>query len=446
MSIKTSLLQILEKFKVLFAWTTKLLKNWLSIAGGEYNALITSTRKLLTEKSPGTVAKYDKLPSWSKKSIQAIPFILAALLFLNLFGAFDSKPKPKFVQDPTIVIIEPGMKEMIETNPVYVAPFTEVLRVSGKIDFDENKISKIGATVVGRVAEIDAIQGQFVQQGDILAKITSTELTQSQLSYLKARSANELAARASERAQILYKEDVIALAEKQRRETEASSAKAEFKAANDQLRILGMTQKSIDKLGSSGSIESINNVIASISGEIVERKITKGQVVQPSDALFTIAHLDTLWATAQVPESKASLLSKGQKAIIEVGALNHQKIEATITFVASTVSPDTRTVTVLTEIDNQKRIFRPGMLATMLIDSAPVEYLVIPAEAVVREDNHDHVFVMDSENKFRMVTVKLGPESKGVRPVLSGIQEGQVIATKGAFHLNTERRKQLTGG
>lgn len=446
MTLKNKSLQIIAKLKAFISWSLVILKKWLSIALDKYKAATLSIRQFLVEKTPATIEKYDALPKWGKKSIQSIPLILIGLLFLNLFGAFDPKVKPKFVQDPAVVIIESNMKEIFETGPVFIAPFTEVLRVSGKIDFDENKISKIGATVVGRVAEINATQGQYVKQGEILAKITSTELTQSQLAYLKARSANELAARGSERAQILYKEDVIALAEKQRRDTEASSARAEFKAANDQLRILGMSQKSIDKLGASGSIESINNVLASIDGEIVERKITKGQVVQPSDALFTVAHLDTLWATAQVPESKASLLSKGQKAVIEIGSLNNQKIDAIITFVSSTVNPETRTVTVLTEIDNQKRTFRPGMLATMLIDSAPVEYLVIPAQAVVREDNHDHVFIKDSENKFRMVSVKLGPESKGIRPVLSGIQEGQIIVTKGAFQLNTERRKQLTGG
>lgn len=446
MTLKNKSFQISAKLKIFISWTLLILKKWLSIALNEYKAATLSLRHFLVEKTPATIEKYDALPRWSKKLIQSIPFILIGLLFLNLLGTFDPKVKPKFVQDPAIVIIESNMKDVFETGPVLLAPFTEVLRVSGKIDFDENKISKIGATVIGRVAEINATQGQYVKQGDILAKITSTELTQSQLAYLKARSANELAARGSERAQILYKEDVIALAEKQRRDTEASSAKAEFKAANDQLRILGMSQKSIDKLGTSGTIESINNVLASIDGEIVERKITKGQVVQPSDALFTVAHLDTLWATAQVPESKASLLSKGQKAVIEIGALNNQKIDAFITFVSSTVNPESRTVTVLTEIDNQKRSFRPGMLATMLIDSAPIEYLVIPAQAVVREDNHDHVYIKDSENKFRMISVKLGPESKGIRPVFSGVEEGQIIVTKGAFHLNKERRKQLTGG
>ncbi len=131
------------------------------------------------------------------------------------------------------------------------------------------------------------------------------------MAYLKAKSARQLADQTANRAKILYKEDVIALAELQRREAESSSAKAEVRATNDQLRVQGMDQVSIDKLAKSGVIESINNVIAIIPGEIVERKINKGQVVQPSDALFTVADLDTLWVISEVPESNLYLIRKG---------------------------------------------------------------------------------------------------------------------------------------
>ena len=45
-----------------------------------------------------------------------------------------------------------------------------------------------------------------------------------------------------------------------------------------------------------------------------------------------------------------------------------------------------------------------------------------------------------------MVAVKLGPEGKGFRPVISGLKAGQEIAVDGAYHLNTERKRQLSGG
>jgi cobalt-zinc-cadmium efflux system membrane fusion protein len=291
-----------------------------------------------------------------------------------------------------------------------------------------------------------AIPGQLVKQGDILAKITSTELTQSQLSYLKAKSASQLADQAANRARILYKEDVIALAELQKREAEASSSKAEYRAANDQLRVQGMDQPSIDRLAKSGVIESTNNVIATIPGEIVERKINKGQVVQPADALFTVADLGSLWAVSEIPESNAYLIHKGQKVNLIIPALKNTEIDGVVAHVDSIVNPQTRTVVVRMEVPNKEGLIKPGMLATMMIESQPTERLLVPASAVIREDNHDHVFIREDDETYRMVTVKLGPEGKGYRPVISGLKEGQEIAINGAFHLNTERKRQLSGG
>ena len=395
---------------------------------------------------PAVTGHYDKTPSWFKKGIFYLPWFCAFVIILNYFNVFDRSPTIKSVQDPNVVIVNEDLHKMIADGKAQISPFVEELRASGRIDFNELYLSRIGANVTGRVSDILAVPGQMVKQGDVLAKITSTELTQSQLAYLKAKSASQLADQAANRAKILFKEDVIALAELQKREAEASSAKAEFRAANDQLRVQGMDQASIDRLAKSGVIESINNVIATIPGEIVERKINKGQVVQPADALFTVADLRTLWAISEVPESNSYLIHKGQKASLIIPALRNQEIEGVVAHVDSIVNPQTRTVVVRMELANKESEIKPGMLATMLIESQPVDKLVVPLGAIVREDNHDHVFIRLDDDTYRMVAVKLGPEGKGFRPVISGLKEGQEIATEGAYHLNTERKRQLSGG
>ena len=395
---------------------------------------------------PAVTGRYDRSPNWLKRSLFYLPWLCVFIVTLNYFNVFDRSPAIKSVQDPNVVVVGEDLHKMIADGKVQIAPFIEELRASGRVDFNELQLSRIGANVTGRVSEILAVPGQIVKQGDVLAKITSTELTQSQLAYLKAKSASQLADQAANRAKILYKEDVIALAELQKREAESSSSRAEFRATNDQLRVQGMDQASIDRLAKSGVIESINNVIATIPGEIVERKINKGQVVQPADALFTVADLSTLWAISEVPESNSYLIRKGQKASLIIPALRNQEIEGVVAHVDSIVNPQTRTVVVRMEIANKEGQIKPGMLATMLIESQPIEKLVVPVGAIVREDNHDHVFIRLDDDMYRMVPVKLGPEGRGFRPVISGLKEGQEIAIDGAYHLNTERKRQLSGG
>lgn len=389
---------------------------------------------------------YNKLPQLVKRLVLLVPLLLAILVTVMYFKIFDKTPIIKNVQDPNIVFVNDDLRAIIQDGKVELIPFVEVLRASGRIDFNELHLSRIGANVTGRVSEIYANLGQQVKQGDVLAKITSTELTQSQLIYLKAKSANQLAEQAANRATILYKEDVIALAELQRRESESRSAKAEYRAANDQLRVQGMDQVSIDRLAKTGLIESINNVVTSITGEIVERKINKGQVVQPADALFSVADLNTLWAISEVPENNAYLIRKGQKASLIIPSLSNQEVDGVVAHVSSIVNTQTRTVVVRMELPNRNGQMKPGMLATMLIESQPMEKLVVPASAVFREDNQDHVFIRQDDNRYRMIPVKLGAEGRGYRPVIAGLHDGQEIAIDGAYHLNTERKRQFSGG
>ena len=422
------------------------IQEWIAIVIKTQNDWYALTHEWFSAHLPRVAQQYDKSPQWTQKGLFYFPWFCLFLIILNYFNVFDRSPTIKSVQDPNVVVVNDDLRKMISDGRVATGSFVEELRASGRVDFNELFLSRIGANVTGRVSEILAIPGQSVKQGDILAKITSTELTQSQLSFLKAKSASLLADQAANRARILYKEDVIALAELQRREAEASSAKAEYRAANDQLRVQGMDQPSIDRLAKSGVIESTNNVIATIPGEIVERKINKGQVVQPADALFTVADLSSLWAVSEIPESNAYLINKGQKVNLIIPALRNAQMEGVVAHVDSIVNPQTRTVVVRMEVPNKEGRIKPGMLATMMIESQPTDKLLVPVSAVIREDNHDHVFIREDDETYRMVAVKLGPEGKGYRPVLSGVKEGQEIAVNGAFHLNTERKRQLSGG
>ena len=341
--------------------------------------------------------------------------------------------------DPMQVQAPESLRAQIQVTEVAQQELSDTLRVAGAIEFDEQSLNRIGASVTGRVTQLHAVLGQLVQKGQPLAQIHSSELSAAQLSFWKAKSATELNRRNVDRAQTLFQADVISAAELQRRQSEYEIAAAEMRASQDQLRVLGMTSEAIEQLAKSGAIDSNANVVASLSGVVVERKVVPGQVVQPSDALFVVADLQRVWAVAQVPEQQVFQVQVGQKVRIEVPALNKQEIVGRLIFVGQTVNPETRTVLVRTELDNAKGILKPAMLATMLIDSAPSPRIVVPHGAVVREDDQDFVFVEVSPNTYRLSPVKLEAERNGVRIVTQGLKTGQRIVSDGAFHLNNHR-------
>ena len=348
--------------------------------------------------------------------------------------------------DPAQVAPAPELLSQLKLADVSTQPVAETLRVAGRIDFDEQRLARIGATITGRVTEVDALLGQEVKKGEVLARLNSSELSTQQLAYLRARSQLELNRRNAERAKSLFEADVIGAAELQRRESEYQISVAETRAASDQLQLLGVTPAAIERLGKQGAVNSLTPVVSTLNGFVVERKLAQGQVVQPADALFVVADLSRLWAVAQVPEQQVNQVKVGQSVIIEVPALGNEKLWGKLIYVGQTINPETRTVLVRTELDNRDGRLKPAMLASMLIEARAVERLVVPASAVVRENDEDHVFVAEGDGVFRLLKVKLGPEQGGQRVVLSGLKGEEKVVVDGAFHLNNERnRKEMEG-
>lgn len=377
-------------------------------------------------------------------------FVASVCLALTVGLSACSRDKPAVAARPTAdpmqVQAPDNLLSQLTLGAAQQVQVAETLRVAGTIDFDEFGLTRIGASVTGRVNRLYAHLGQYVNTGDPLAQIHSSELSSAQLAFLKARSQTELLRRNAQRARTLFEADVISAAELQRRENEYEVTATEMRAAMDQLRVLGMSTAAIERLADTGIIDSNATVSATLSGVVVERKVASGQVVQPSDAMFVVADLKRVWAVAQVPEQQVGQVRVGQAVLIEVPALDNEKLVGKLIYVGQTVNPDTRTVLVRTELDNRDGRLKPAMLASMLIQSNPQPQLTVPSRAVVREDDEDHVFVETAPGQFRLTRVKLAPEREGQRVVLDGLKDGTRIVTDGAFHLNNHRNLAASGG
>jgi cobalt-zinc-cadmium efflux system membrane fusion protein len=295
--------------------------------------------------------------------------------------------------------------------------------------------------VTGRIVELEALEGQAVKRGQVLATLASTELSGAQLAYLKALSQQVLAESSASRARQLYQADVIGQAELQRRESELVQANADLSGARDQLKVLGMPDAAIARLARTRQVDSSAQIVSPIDGIVLDRTVTVGQVVQPADKVYVVADLSSLWLVADVPEQSAGELAVGKHVIAEIPALPGRRIEGELSFVSATVNPDTRTVRVRMDLPNPAREYKPAMLATMLVQGPPAVRAVVPATAVVREDNKDYVFVQTAPDAFVLRRVELGAEQGGKRVIGQGLRVGEPIVADGAFHLNNERRR-----
>ena len=375
-------------------------------------------------------------------SVFSTLLVLLLASTLSACKAAKNDQEKKAIADPNVVELTPALQEKIQLVKVGEAEIREVLRMPGSIQVDEQRVARIGAPVTGRITDIDAVLGQQVKQGQTLATLNSTELAQNQLVYIKALQQIDLHSKAVERARTLLEADVISKAELQRREAELSAAQAELNAAADQLQVLGMSTQGIAKLSKTSAMHSFSNVIARISGTVINRRINLGQVVQPADELFVVADLSRVWAVAEVPERGIDLIEKGQEVDIEIPAINDKPIKGKLIYVGDVVNPETRTVTVRSELNNVKGEIKPDMLVSMLVQSKPISKLSVPVKSIVREEDKDHVFVQIAPNKYRLREVTVGDNYQGMVAIVNGVESGEIVVSEGAFHLNNERKRK----
>jgi cobalt-zinc-cadmium efflux system membrane fusion protein len=343
--------------------------------------------------------------------------------------------------DPLQIKVEPSMASRFKVAEAAMSNIVPIQEVPGRIEANERQVTRIGASVTGRVTELLVEVGDRIKAGQPLARVASPELTQAQMAFLRAHSNAGLAERAVDRARQLFQADVIGAAELQRRESELSVARAEMRALSDQLKLLGISGAPLEALRDQGALQSHAPILATQSGVLLERKISNGQVVQPGDHLFTVADLGNVWVSGALPEQTARSVRIGQQVDIEVPALGNRQLSGRIIYVGDAVSPETRTVPFRTQVDNLNRDLKPQMLATMRIRGEATSELVVPQDAVIREGDRDHVYLKVGEGTFRFTPVELAPAHDELRPVRKGVKLGDPVVVQGAFHLHNERKR-----
>ncbi len=354
-------------------------------------------------------------------------------------------PQDQTTQNQAFIKPSPELLSRLRFTQVEEIDWRSQLKVSGSIELDEKRVARVGTTVSGRVTEIKVLRGDQVKKGDVLAMVHSPVLAEAQLTYLQAQSHYDLSRKAAARAQLLFKEGVIAAAEQQRRDSELVSSEAEWQAARDRMHILGMTDADIKQLERSRKIQSITALRAPIDGVVIDRNVSQGQVLEPADLAYTIADLSQIWVVGEVPERYSSEMYREKAVTVTIPALAGEERKTQLSYVADTVTPQTRTLRVRAVLDNSDGRLKPDMLATLIIEGKAKKRLAIPETAIVREDNSDKVFVQVGQGQFELVSVKLGEEENGLRPVESGLKQGQEIVSDGVFYLNADRLLKQQG-
>lgn len=343
----------------------------------------------------------------------------------------------------------------IQTAPARFVERTEPLRASGVVTFDERRTARLGALVEGVVDDLRVQVGDRVNAGAIVGRIHSHVVHDAWAAYFKAqaewqRLETELAyARtAASRAAQLVADKALSAQELERARADLNTAtqaltaaRAEITRTELDLRHYGLTPRPDANPAEDQDVP----VVAPFAGTVVERQASRGSAVTPGTPLLVLSDLTHLWITAAIDESLLGRVVAGREVIIVTPAYPHETFRGTLAAIGDVVDPGTRRVTLRVEVANPDRRLKPEMFVTVtLVGAAPHRALVVPTRAVQSMEGESVAFVRTAAGTFSRRAVATGADIDGEVEILSGLTEGEVVATAGAFLLKSELLAPLT--
>jgi cobalt-zinc-cadmium efflux system membrane fusion protein len=209
--------------------------------------------------------------------------------------------------------------------------------------------------------------------------------------------------------------------------------------ARERLQSLGVT--STEPVAESGGALSELVIHAPFDGIVDERNVVDAAQVAAGQTLFVVANPDTLWVSADIHEEDWNSLktAAAHELLVQAPAGKTPEAVAHVKFTEGVVSTETRAVTLVGELDNRERLYRPGMFVWVSVAvTLPRRVLAAPASAVMRHELGAFVFVAEDADTFRRANVTLGLETPEYVEITSGLQEGQSVVDQGAFYLKSE--------
>ncbi len=308
----------------------------------------------------------------------------------------------------------------VETAPVRRAQLTRALRFSGIFEDDDNTHRIIAAFYDGRIEHvyIDHV-GQYVKKGQPLAAIYSPELLYVVREFQNAmRGKNQEIANTSARRLVQY----------------------------------GLSAGQVRELASQKDPAYTIDLLAPLSGTIVEKKAYQGQYIKTGEPLFEMGDLANLWFHAEVYERDLAGVRIGEKAVLISPTVPGRDFEGTVTFIDPNFDQVSRSTKVRIVVPNPASATHEHGLSYLLphraygeaaISANLGEALVAPRSAIIRDGRRSVAYVEKTPGAYEPREVKTGRIGDDNIEVLAGLEENEKVVTQGNLMIDAEA--QLRG-
>ncbi|MCU7494414.1 MAG: efflux RND transporter periplasmic adaptor subunit [Ignavibacteria bacterium] len=290
------------------------------------------------------------------------------------------------------------------------------------LDFAEQNRKYISAKFNGRIEKLFVnMTGDYIRKGQPLFEIYSPDIVQAENEYLIALNGNNQPAG-------LYQG--------------SGNTNRLLSSARKKLELFGVTDQQIKNLENSKDIKLTMTYYSPASGTVIDKKVQEGQYVNEGAIIYDVADMSTLWSISEVYEKDLEAIKTGSRAELTLQAYPGRTFVGKVTFIYPVLNSSSRTIKVRSEFANKGGLLKPQMYGQTLFSRNQGAGLLVPSGAVLFTGKRNIVWVKAQDGMFTSRTVEVGSKFGDKYEIVSGLKEGEEVASTGGFLIDSESQLQ----
>lgn len=395
-----------------------------------------------------------------------INIVLVLLVAISFSGCGFKKHDSNDSTSPKEITLDAEQEQNAKIKTEVLAEKLLQLRITIPAQFKAmNKfLDRIYAPIDGKVTKVFVEPGDIVKIGQALIEIKSDAIGQIQLDFLSQyidviSNINQMTAQynlsmlAYKRENTLYHEGIssraefeVARAQMQKDKANLDSLKIQrsalIKVFAQRVALYGGDESTITQAIATKRIYPYITLRASKNGVVLDRKVNPGEIINQNKELFNVADLSTIWLVGYAFEKDAALLKVGQNAVGILEENNGQTVDGKLSYVASILDTEKKTLEVIADIPNKDFSIKPNMYAEMIVDIGKIEALAVPNTALQKYGDYNFAYVEVKPHVYEERKVEIGQKNDQYSEVKSGLNIGEKVVSQGAFALLGESIKK----
>lgn len=332
---------------------------------------------------------------------------------------------------PGAIALSPDQRVTANVRTVRVALDTHTgeLVTTGRVTFDERRVSQVSAYTAGRIERLHVnFTGDTVRRGEAVGTIYSPDLFSTQQEYLLALDNRTRMERAGFTGARTASDDLV-------------------ESTKRRMQLFGMSAGQVAQLERTRKPIVATTIVSPVSGVVTKKLAVEQQYVTQGQPLLEIADLSTVWVEADVYEQQLPDVKLGDRVEITAAAMPGRTFRGTVSFIVPVLAGATRTARVRIVLANPGNQLKPDMYVNARILGAPAPpHIMVPASAVVDRGRAQFVWVETRPGSYEPRAVKTASRHGDAVVIVSGLREGESIVVQGGFLLDSEAQLRSAAG